>query len=301
MLKKTLSIISLFLVLLLAASASAATGQEIKKIAPRVYAFIGGGGSTNSGFVITESGVIVIDSEGPRERALDLLARIKEKTAKPVIYIINTHYHGDHTFGNQYFTGTIISEEKTRKLLVSEDKAHRARFKKFFGPNSLDGFRLTLPEITFTNELRLHEGKVEIIIRHAGPAHTTGDAYVYLPKERIIFTGDILYKGRLPWLGEGSVMGNMAALDKILALDADIYVPGHGGIATKKDVLAYKKYLQDLIREVRRLRKEGKTLEEVKKEIQLPAYKAYLKYTEWLPLNAAAVYRELDRAEKGRH
>ncbi len=295
---RAIALISLFFLAILAPATYAAGRPAIKELAPGVYAYIGGEGTTNSGFVLTGKGVILIDSQGPRTRALDLKARIREKTDKPVIYVINTHYHGDHTFGNQYFEGKIISQGETRRLLISEDKSHRKRFKKFFGPNSLAGFRLTLPEITFDDNLNLYEGNRTIILIHPGPAHTRGDAYVYLPTERIVFTGDILYKGRLPWLGEGSVEGNIRALDELLSLNALIYVPGHGEVATKKDVLTYRGYLIDLTKEVMRLKAEGKTIKEVSKEIRLPAYNGYLKYKEWLPLNAGAVYRELDKAEK---
>jgi len=295
---RAIIIISLFFIAAITPAVSSAGGPELKGLTTGVYAYIGGAGSTNSGFIVTGKGVIIIDSQGPRERALDLKARIKKVTNLPIIYVINTHYHGDHTFGNQYFKGTIISHKTAREDLIQKDKAHRARFKKIFGPKSLDGFRLTLPEITFTDELRLYEGATTIIIRHVGPAHTGGDAYVYLPKERIAFTGDILYKGRMPWLGEGSVAGTIKALGQLLALDAHIYVPGHGGLASKKDVMEFKKYLTDLTKEVRRLKAEGKDAEQIGEEIKLPRYSAYLKYNEWLPLNAKAVYKEIEKAGK---
>ncbi|MFQ5427740.1 MAG: MBL fold metallo-hydrolase [Thermodesulfobacteriota bacterium] len=292
--------IALYLFLLLAASqaAFAAPSPVTHKLADKVYAFIGGNGTTNSGFVITDKGVVLIDAQGPQSRAEALKTSTRKNTEKPVIYTINTHYHGDHTFGNQFFKGSrIISHKETRSLLISEDAAHRKRFKKFFGPQSLTGFRLTLPEITFTHELRLLSGNMVIIVRYPGTAHTRGDAYVYLPALRIVFAGDILYKGRLPWLGEGSVKGTIKALEELIALDAEIYVPGHGGIATKQDVIAFRQYLLDLTEEVMRLKARGKTIKEVSAGIKLPAYSGYLKYREWLPLNAAAVYRELEQAE----
>jgi len=295
---RAIIIISLFFIAAITPAVSSAGGPELKELTTGVYAYIGGAGSTNSGFIVTDKGVILIDSQGPRERALDLKARIKKITNLPVIYLINTHYHGDHTFGNQYFKGTIISHKTARDDLIQKDRAHRTRFKKIFGQKSLDGFRLTLPDITFSDELRLYEGATDIIITHTGPAHTGGDAYVYLPKERIVFTGDILYKGRLPWLGEGSVAGIIKALGELLVLDADIYVPGHGSMAAKKDVLEFQGYLTDLTNEVRRLKGEGKGMEQIAKEIKLPAYSAYLKYNEWLPLNAKAVYKEIEKAEK---
>lgn len=293
--------VALSLLLILAAAAAfAAPGPVTERLADNVYAYIGGEGTTNSGFVITGKGVILIDSQGPRERAKALKASIREKTGKPVIYIINTHYHGDHTFGNQYFTGTVVSHEETRRLLISEDVPHRKRFKKFFGEDSLKGFRLTLPELTFDERLDLYANGSAISLIHPGIAHTRGDAYVYLPAEQIVFTGDILYKRRLPLLGEGSIKGVIHTLNEILSLRATVFVPGHGGLATRKDVLEYRQYLTDLMAEVKRLKASGKTKQEVSAEITLPAYKDYLKYNEWLPQNAAAAYRELAERKKVR-
>ena len=292
----TLLILSLFFVII---EDSAQAAPELKKLTDRVYAFIGEEGGTNSGFVVTDSGVVVIDTQGPRGLALDLRKRIKEVTELPVIYVINTHYHGDHTFGNQYFREAlaIISHEETRSLLIEKDEPHRARFKGFFGEDSLDEFTLTLPEITFSDRLVLRAGSTTFEIVHTPPAHTYGDAYVYVPGEDVVFTGDLLYKGRLPWLHDGVFSGALKAVDELIGLNASRYVPGHGDVAAKEGLLEYKKYLLDLDSEVRRLKGLGKGAEEIKKEISLPAYEGYLMYREWLPLNAEKVYMELSGEE----
>src|SRR3990170_1288725 len=112
----------LFLLALLSVSPYA-SGAELKRLSDGVYAFIGEEGATNSGFVVTEKGVVVIDTQGPRGLAMELRRKIKEVTELPVIYAINTHYHGDHTFGNQFFREGygIIGHEKTRETLIEED------------------------------------------------------------------------------------------------------------------------------------------------------------------------------------
>lgn len=290
--------LALFAFLLIGSGAYAAT---VERLAEGVYAFIGKDGSTNSGFIVSGEGVIVIDSQGPKELADELREKIKEVTQKPVIYVINTHYHGDHTFGNQYFSEAraIIAHENTRKAMTERDRAHRERFRKFFGEESLLGFNLTLPTLTFSERLTLWSGgrRVELIYA-GGPAHTDGDIFVYLPAERVVFAGDLLYKGRLPLLNDGDTAGAIAALSALLKKDAVVYVPGHGPLAEKKDAVEYMAYLNDLRAEVGRLMKEGKTLEEIKKEIRLPKYAGWFKYSEWLPANAEKVYSEMLQAEE---
>src|SRR3989304_5117893 len=127
-------------------------GAEVTEVAPGVYAFIGTNGATNSGFVATDDGVVVIDTQGPKELALELKDKATAAAeGKTITYAVNTHYHGDHTFGNQHFpVREIIAHEKTRDALITRDSAHRTRFKSFFGEESLLGFNFTPPTLTFT-------------------------------------------------------------------------------------------------------------------------------------------------------
>ncbi|MFQ5441562.1 MAG: MBL fold metallo-hydrolase [Thermodesulfobacteriota bacterium] len=275
-------------------------GAALKKIAGGLYAFIGPAGAANSGFVVTENGVVVIDSQGPRPLALKLKEKIKEVSGLPVIYVINTHYHGDHTFGNQYFNAarSIIAHRETRRALIEKEKEQKAVFKRFFGPESLDGFTLTPPDITFSEKMTLKIGGKTLLLIHTGPAHTGGDIYVYMPGERVVFTGDILYRKRLPWLADGNFEGALKALDELLALGAEVYIPGHGEVASREDVVEFRGYLTALEGAVKKMMADGAALAEVKERIKLPAYGSYMKYREWLPLNAEKVYNELKKERR---
>src|SRR3989338_3058393 len=194
----------LFIIALAFTNPIAAAEPEVVKLAEGVYGFIGKDGATNSGFVVTNEGIVVIDTQGPKELALLLKKKIHEIMDKPVVYVINTHFHGDHTFGNQYFKEAweIISHENTNKNLIVKDKQHREQFKKFFGENSLEGFELTLPTKTIKDTLTLRVGNKTMEIAYLGKGHTDGDIIVYLPIERVLFGGDLLYNNRLPWLGD---------------------------------------------------------------------------------------------------
>lgn len=286
--------LAFFFVLLLINPANAAL-PELIKLADGVYGFIGKEGATNSGFIVTNEGVVVIDTQGPKDLAILLKKKIQEVTDKPVIYVVNTHYHGDHTFGNQYFREAkeIISHENTKKNLIEKDKQHREQFKKLFGENALEGLELTLPTKLFKDTLTLRAGGKTIELAYLGRGHTDGDIIVYLPIERIMFGGDLLYKDRLSWLGDAYASEWIETLDKLKHFDAVIHVPGHGDIGNIGMLQNFQQYLMDLQLEVKKYIEKGKTLDEMKKEINLPKYKNWLKYKEWLPANVEKVYKEI--------
>lgn len=281
---------------LFTASPAFSAEPEVVKLAEGVYGFIGKEGATNSGFVVTREGVVVIDTQGPKDLALLLKKRIREITDKPVLYVINTHFHGDHTFGNQYFKEAkeIISHENTKINLTEKDKEHREQFKRFFGENALEGFELTLPTKTIKDTFLLQVGGKTIELAWLGRGHTDGDIVVFLPVERVLFGGDLLYKERLPWLGDAYISDWVETLDRLRNFDAGIYVPGHGGTGDITMLTQLQRYLIDLQAEVKRYLENGKGVDEMKKEITLPKYQNWSRYHEWLPFNAEKVYRELE-------
>lgn len=293
--KRPLAAALLIAVFMLVFASAAHAAPEFKTLAPGVYALVGGEGKTNSGFVVTEKGVIVIDTQGPAELAKLLREKIRETTAKPISHVINTHYHGDHTFGNQYFAeGLIIAHENTRKALIEKDEGHRAMFRKFFGLESLKEFSLTLSDLTFTDRMILRHGGRTLELVYAGArAHTGGDIFVWLPEERVLFAGDLLYNGRLPLLNDGETTGALKAIEKITSTDASVLVPGHGPVSTIDDALRYKGYIEALRAEVKKMMAEGMGREEVALKVSLPSYSSWLMYKEWLPANAARVFDEL--------
>jgi len=273
-----------------------ASEPDVIKLRENIYAFIGANGVANSGFIITEEGVVVIDTQGPKESALFLKKKIRDITDKPIAYVINTHYHGDHTFGNQYFKEAkeFISHEDTVKNLIEKKEPHEKHFKMLFGEKSLDDFELLLPTKTFTNTLSIRIGNTPFELVYLGTGHTNSDIIVYLPTERLIFAGDLLYTGRLPWVRDGSVKGWQETFKKIEWFEADIYVPGHGKVADKQKLKEFIGYFDDLIEEVKKMKKEGLDIETIVKTIKLPKYKNWLKYKEWLGINAKKTFEEFN-------
>ena len=226
---------------------SAFSAPEVIKLAEGVFAFIGEDNGTNSGFVVTDEGVVVIDSQGPKELALQLKQKIKNN--RQARYICNKHAFSRGPRLRQPIlqeARAIISHDNARKTLIEGNGAHKERFKKFFGETSLDEFVLTIPDLTFHDTLTLRAGVRTFELVHTGPAHTYGDIYVYVPDEKIVFAGDLLYRARLPWLGDGDSKGALEAVSALIALNANMYVPGHGGLSTRSDATEYQAYLTDL-------------------------------------------------------
>lgn len=273
-----------------------AADPQVVRVAPDVYAFIGSAGGANSGFIVTKEGVAVIDAQGPKDLALLLREGIEKITKRPLIYLINTHFHGDHTFGNQHFkeTKSIIAHRNTRDALIEHEKGQMKVFAKIFGEERAKGIVLTPPNVSFERNMTLFAGGVKVELIYLGKGHTGGDIVVYLPEKKVLFSGDLLYNKRLPWVGDGDTFEWIKVLDRLASLKIDTIVPGHGLIGGKELLSDFKGYIKDLQKEVMRYRDDGHSLDELMKAIDLPEYKEYLKYEEWLPLNAKKVYMELE-------
>jgi glyoxylase-like metal-dependent hydrolase (beta-lactamase superfamily II) len=192
-------------------------------------------------------------------------AAVAQWTDRPVEYIVNMHWHFDHTDGNENFGGEgalIISHENSRRRM-SEDQLV-ALFDRPQPAYSADG----LPKITFTESLTLHLNGETIEIFHRGNAHTDGDAVIHFLESNIIHTGDVFVRYGFPFIDEpngGSIDGMIETAAYIAGLSDDEtqIIPGHGALSTRADVIAYKEMLETIRDRVRALMEEGKTLEEI--------------------------------------
>lgn len=228
------------------------TAHQVKG---KIYEVKGGSGA-NAGFFIGEKEVLVIDAKMNQESAKQMIAEIKKLTPNPIEYIIITHSDGDHVNGLVGFPQDIkvVAHHRTRKDM---DQA----FKE-------PGQRAYLPQLTFSEKLKLYSGSKAIKLFHFGPAHTSGDVVVYFPEEKVVFLGDLLFLGREPLVHRhknGCSFGLVKTLKSILKLDADTFVHGHGDIASRSDIEGVINSLEDKQAKIKALIEEGKTLEEIKK------------------------------------
>jgi glyoxylase-like metal-dependent hydrolase (beta-lactamase superfamily II) len=283
--------------LLLCTVSAAAESLSIRQVAPGAYAVIGEQGNANAGFILTREGVVVIDSQINPRAAEAMLRAIRKLTIRPILYLINTHAHGDHTFANHVIRPTrgIVAHARTKAILASRGREMLKDYSRFVGAEAAKGAAVTLPTITFTDQMTLPIGDRTIVVRYLGIGHTVGDAIVWLPDERVVFTGDLVYVNRLPWLGEGETREWLKALGRLKALPFEQVVPGHGPVGDRHSVERFERYLSTLRRIVVEAFLRKTPLDQLKRRTTLPAYKNDLKYTEWLPLNIEQVYRQMEK------
>ena len=235
----------------------------LKQVAPGVYAAIDGPqhrAGSNAGFVIGDDGVLVVDSFFNLDAARALVAEIHRLTPKPIRYLVNTHYHLDHTGGDQALrdAGAVIIAHRNVRGWVRTENVH------LLGPQITAEFKaqiaaLPLPDVTTDKDLTVWLGSRKIVVRTV-LGHTGGDLTVFVPDAKVLFTGDMLWRKIPPNLIDGSVK-------EWTATDADfehmpdaahtIFVPGHGDVANLKDVDDFRAYLLDLRRLVTDGRKAG--------------------------------------------
>jgi len=202
------------------------------EVADGVFAYIQPDGSwwlNNTGFIVGHDAVVAIDATSTERRTRALLDAIRDITATPVRTLVNTHHHGDHTNGNCLFAdATVIGHRLCRQGVLAQVIGG---LDAVFG--SVDWGDLTIrpPEVVFDEQLTLYVGDVRVELHHLGtPAHTTNDVVAWLPDQRVLFTGDLVFNGGTPFMLMGSVEGFLEALPRLREFDAATLVPGHGPV-----------------------------------------------------------------------
>ncbi|HUP39771.1 MAG TPA: MBL fold metallo-hydrolase [Vicinamibacterales bacterium] len=284
--------------------------RNFEKVADGVYYATSTGSITtvsNAVVVVNEDDVLVVDPGVTAGAATALVADIKTLTNKPIKYVVDTHYHYDHAFGNQVFgpevtiighdtvrqrlTGPTVLKQRTymmnstaaiatrftqlkRQIAEAKDAQERAVYERQLAihqqyADEQPKLRPTPPNATLSRDMTLHRGSREIQIRFLGRAHTDGDIVVFLPKERMIATGDMITSG-LSYTGDAFIKEWPATLEGVMALDFDTVLPGHGGVFKGKDHLRnLQAYWRDFYQQAIALRKQGVSPEEAAKRIDL--------------------------------
>jgi len=232
------------------------------KVAEGIYMLEGEGG--NIGVSAGEDGVFLIDDQfAPLSQKI--MAAVKAISEKPIRFLMNTHWHGDHVGGNENFgkAGTVIIAHDNVFKRMSVGGAI-TMLKQNYAPYP----RAALPVVTFSQSATFHLNGDDVVSTHLPPAHTDGDSFVRFTKANVIHTGDVFASGRYPFIDPesgGSVKGVLVAVDRILPMidDNTRVIPGHGPLSSKKEVLAYRKMLATAIARIEPMAKSGKSLQEV--------------------------------------
>ncbi len=234
---------------------------KAEKLSATSYMLTGAGG--NLGLSVGEDAVFLIDDQYA-PMAPKIKAAIAAITAKPVKFVINTHWHGDHTGGNESFGKSdtvIVAHENVRKRMSSDQLV------AFLGMAVKASPKAALPVVTFTRDVTFHLNGDELHVYHTPKAHTDGDAIVTFKKDNLVHMGDLFFNKLYPFIdisSGGTVDGVIAAVDRVLAEsnDATRFIPGHGALASKADLAAYRSMLDTIATRIKALVKEGKTLEQ---------------------------------------
>lgn len=207
---------------------------------------------SNAGFVVTPAGVVVIDALGSPALAREMLAEIARITPKPVTHLVVTHYHADHIYGLQEFKKhgvRVIAQRSGLEYLHSETATSRLEASRKELAPWIDGSTRLVPADEWIDGAQeLVVGGTRFALQPAGPAHTHEDLVVFLPSERVLFAGDIVFRGRIPFVGQADSGLWIQALNRLIAMDPAIIVPGHGGVSTsaRQDLELTRDYLSYL-------------------------------------------------------
>jgi glyoxylase-like metal-dependent hydrolase (beta-lactamase superfamily II) len=256
---------------------------KVQKVAGSVYMLVGEGG--NIGVSVGDDGVVVVDDQFA-PLAPKIQAALKGITDKPVRFILNTHYHGDHTGGNEEFSklGTIIAQENVRKRLAEGSTTR-------FGTRPPSP-KAALPIITFNDRATVHLNGEDIRAIHFPNGHTDGDSVIFFTQSNVIHMGDDFVTYGYPFVdvsNGGSVSGMIAGVEKVLdSAPANAkFIPGHGPLSTADDVRKFVQMLKDTRALVSDAFKKGKNADAMKKDKLLAKYdeqygKGFLKPEEWI-------------------
>lgn len=268
---------SILFVILLCTPAMAA--PELTRIADNVYSYVDvkNGSKANSfganaGIIIGNDGIVVIDTLISAKEAKRFIKDIRAISDKPVRYVVNTHYHLDHAFGNSEFAklGAVIVAQENDKRQMEKTAVDTLKNIGQFGLNADDmaGTYPAYPAITYGDRMTIDIGGQLVELIHARHSHTSGDTLVYLRDKKIVFTGDILFTNYHPFLGEGNIEEWAKELDDIRAMDAQKIVPGHGPLSGKKDLEDMKAYIILFDRKARELASKSGNVEAISAELK---------------------------------
>jgi cyclase len=261
--------------------------NDVKEIAPGVffrYSSISAtdknvpfGGSNNI-WVVFQDFVVVIDANFP-SGAEEVVAAVKKTTDKPIRYVFDTHHHGDHAYGNAVFASrgaSVVAQANCARLLRVDGPREFAEAGK--GPDGRKDVRdskLKVPDVIFDDGFVLDDGTQRVEFLFFGHAHTAGDACAYLPKHKILCTGDACVNGAFNFMGHSDSASWVRALEKMQQLDVKYVCPGHGPVAGKDLLEKQKRYFVELRREVRKGIDARKDVEQIIKDIDLSWYKEW--------------------------
>jgi glyoxylase-like metal-dependent hydrolase (beta-lactamase superfamily II) len=275
--KMKIVVVAMVLAAFVATGESAIAG--LTRIAGNVYSYAGvknaGAGNSfaaNAGIVVGRDGVLVVDTMISAKEARRFIGDIRKVASGPLRFVVNTHYHLDHAFGNGEFAGKggiVIAHAADRDNLERKGSVTLKHAKDYgLSEEDMVGTEIALPVLTFTDRMSIDLGDEKVELIHVAPSHTAGSILVLVPGRKVLFTGDVLFSDFHPYLAEGDLAGWIKTLDFILSLDVDTIIPGHGPVSSKKEVEQMKQYLLAFDRKARELAAKSGDADYIASELQ---------------------------------
>ena len=268
-------------------------------------------GYSNAGLVVDGDQALLIDTLFDERLTAEMLAAMVDVAgirSEQIETLVNTHANGDHTYGNRLVTNAsiIASEASVHEMQFEDAPEHIAAVMKqtgtlgelgiylnaIFGQFDFDGVVQRLPNQMFTDEKRIKVGDKDVHLIEVGPAHTAGDVIVHVPADKVVYTGDILFIDGTPVMWAGPVRNWIAACDRILAMDVESIVPGHGPVTDKTGARAMRDYLAYIETETRKRHAAGMNSWEIAQDIALAEFGAW-EDPERIAITVDTICREL--------
>jgi glyoxylase-like metal-dependent hydrolase (beta-lactamase superfamily II) len=291
--------------------------KGLQEVGDGLYAYLqpdGGWGWSNAGLIVDGDCTLLVDTLYDLTLTEQMLRAMRDAVpaAARIDTLVNTHANGDHCYGNQLLAGSrIVASERTAEQMTELPPAAMAAlleqapkmgelgafFLDCFGAFDFRGIELLLPEETFSGALTMKVGDRELELIEVGPAHSRGDTLVHDPAGRVLFSGDILFSGAHPIAWAGPVSNWIVACERILALEVEVIVPGHGPLAGPAAVRELKAYFEYLYAEARARHADGMTPLQAARSLSLDRWADWGE-SERLVVNIANIYRELSGEEE---
>ena len=274
-------------------------GPRVKKLADGVYVHTGNGFDSNSGIILTDEGVIVIDTGQNPIESRDIMATVKKLTQMPVRIVIDTEPHGDHTTGHFVFPDAVViaaagggdsmrGAERAAPMRIQNMAAISPQMKA-----ALEGYKFIPPHIEYRDKMTINFGGKTLELTYMKGVHSESDTAVWLPKERVVFSASAFVVNQVNILRPFVTIPDILAAGKMIkALNPEFVVPGHGTPGTTKIFDDGEKYYALLMERVGALMKAGKSLDDIKKEVKMPEYASWGSQDR-MPTNIDAAYKAL--------